>query len=76
MSGDLCTRKQLFGDWLGLRSGLAAHGIVADLQLTQFYQGVASGGEEPNALLHTGAAATFEPNQRATVVELFSRTSI
>ncbi|MEM9581352.1 MAG: 2Fe-2S iron-sulfur cluster-binding protein, partial [Pseudomonadota bacterium] len=31
---------------------------------------VASGGEEPNALLQTGAQGTYEPNQRATVVEL------
>jgi len=34
----------LFGDWHGVRSGLAQHGIVADLQFTQFYQGVTSGG--------------------------------
>jgi porin len=42
----LWTRPQLFGDWLGARSGLAEHGIIADLYLTQFYQGVASGGAE------------------------------
>ncbi len=40
----LWTRPQMFGDWLGARSGLAKRGIIADLQLTQFYQGVASGG--------------------------------
>jgi porin len=48
--GDCCpslwTRPQLFGDWCGVRPGLAAHGIVADLELTQFYQGVTSGGAE------------------------------
>ncbi len=37
-------RQQLFGDWHGARSGLAGHGIIADLQHTQFYQGVSSGG--------------------------------
>jgi len=36
----------LSGDVWGLRSGLAEHGVVADLDLTQFYQGVASGGIE------------------------------
>jgi porin len=36
----------LFGDWHGLRSGLEEHGVVADLELTQFYQDVASGGRE------------------------------
>ncbi len=37
---------QLFGDWLGMRPRLAKRGVIADLQLTQFYQGVASGGVE------------------------------
>lgn len=41
---DLCTRDNLFGNWLGLRPGLANHGIIADLQMTQFYQGGAAGG--------------------------------
>lgn len=43
---DLCSRPKLFGDWHGARSGLAAHGIIPDLQLTQFYQGVTNGGVE------------------------------
>lgn len=42
----LWTRDHLFGDWLDVRPCLAEHGIIADLQLTQFYQGVASGGVE------------------------------
>ena len=33
---------------------------------------VASGGEEPNALMNMGAGARFEPNQRATTTEVFS----
>ena len=32
---------------------------------------VASGAEEPNALMGLGADGTFEPNQRATTQELF-----
>ncbi|MDK3072814.1 sarcosine oxidase subunit alpha family protein [Sedimentitalea sp. JM2-8] len=32
---------------------------------------VASGAEEPNALMNMGQGATFEPNQRATTTELF-----
>ncbi|MEO0379070.1 MAG: 2Fe-2S iron-sulfur cluster-binding protein, partial [Pseudomonadota bacterium] len=32
---------------------------------------VASGAEEPNALVNLGAEGTFEPNQRATTTELF-----
>ncbi len=33
---------------------------------------VASGAEEPNALVGLGSGARFEPNQRATTTELFS----
>ena len=32
---------------------------------------VASGAEEPNALMNLGNGAHFEPNQRATTTELF-----
>ena len=32
---------------------------------------VASGAEEPNALMNLGKGAHFEPNQRATTTELF-----
>ena len=32
---------------------------------------VASGAEEPNALMNLGEGAKFEPNQRATTTELF-----
>ncbi len=42
----LCTRKYLTGDWCGRRTCLAQKGIVTNFQLTQFYQGVASGGVE------------------------------
>jgi porin len=46
MCDDLWTREHLFGDWHGLRNGLEEHSVVADLQLTQFYQDVAGGGAE------------------------------
>ncbi|MFK7752963.1 MAG: 2Fe-2S iron-sulfur cluster-binding protein, partial [Sedimentitalea sp.] len=36
---------------------------------------VASGAEEPNALVNLGAGARFEPNQRATLTELFDGLS-
>ncbi|MEM9317383.1 MAG: sarcosine oxidase subunit alpha family protein [Pseudomonadota bacterium] len=37
---------------------------------------VASGAEEPNALVGLGKGARFEPNQRATTTELFDRAEI
>ncbi|WP_417383385.1 hypothetical protein [Gimesia sp.] len=40
----LFTRQYLTGDLFGARSALAESGVIADLQLTQFYQGVSSGG--------------------------------
>ena len=40
----VCDREYLTGDLFGIRSGLAENNVVADLQLTQFYQGVAGGG--------------------------------
>jgi len=43
---DLWTRSQLTGDWLGHRTSLADRGIVFDADVTQFYEGVASGGLE------------------------------
>ena len=39
-----CPREYMLGDWFGTRSCLAQRGIVADLDLIQFYQGVSSGG--------------------------------
>ena len=37
---------------------------------------VASGAEEPNALMNMGEGAKFEPNQRATTTELFDGLSV
>jgi porin len=42
---DPCAAK-LTGDWGGRRSHLAENGITFDASLTQFYQGVTSGGRE------------------------------
>lgn len=43
-SGDLMTRSQLSGDWLGCRDNLASKGITFFGDITQYYQGVTSGG--------------------------------
>jgi porin len=43
-SGDLSSRSYLTGDWGGLRSKLADRGVQFDSNVTQIYQGVASGG--------------------------------
>ncbi len=40
----LWARPQLTGDWLGCRTALAENGVLFDANVTQFYQGVASGG--------------------------------
>jgi porin len=41
-------RTHLLGDWGGVRSRLAAHGIIFDFQATQFYQGVVDGSAGTN----------------------------
>lgn len=45
-ASDIWSRPTLFGEWLGVRPALGEHGIMAQADLTQFYQGVASGGNE------------------------------
>ena len=42
--GDFGSRSYLTGDWGGLRSKLADRGVQFESNLTQIYQGVASGG--------------------------------
>lgn len=44
-TGDLLDRYRLTGDWWGARSALAEEGLTFDFYDTQFYQGVASGGQ-------------------------------
>jgi porin len=43
---DMWTRDQLTGDWGGLRSDLTKYGIDIDLRLSQYWQGVTSGGRD------------------------------
>ncbi len=43
-SGDLCCRSRLTGDWLGYRSRLESNGIRFEGNVTQYYQGTATGG--------------------------------
>jgi porin len=43
-SGDLWTRSQLSGDWFGSRDNLAAGGVTFFGDITQYYQGVTTGG--------------------------------
>jgi hypothetical protein len=40
------TRDRMLGNLFGAESRLAQHGIIADIEVTQFYQSVASGGVE------------------------------
>jgi len=44
--GDFWTRSQLTGDWAGSRDALAANGVTFFGDITQYYQGVTSGGLE------------------------------
>ena len=43
-SGDFWSRSNLTGDWGGLRSKLAERGVQFEFNVTQIFQGVASGG--------------------------------
>jgi porin len=43
------TRDKLTGDWGGARTYLSDHGIDIDLRLTQYFQGVTSGGRDTNS---------------------------
>ena len=43
---DIWTRDKLTGDWGGLRTDLADHGFYPKVRLSQFYQGVSSGGRD------------------------------
>ena len=43
-SGDIWQRSQLAGDWFGSRNKLAENGLSFFADLTQYYQGVTTGG--------------------------------
>lgn len=44
IEGGWCTSPYLLGDWGGRRSSLSEGGIILDASVTQYYQGVTSGG--------------------------------
>src|SRR5262245_22700053 len=56
----LLDREELTGDWGGLRSGWKDKGVVFNSPLTQFYQGVASGGTETGSEYNGTAQAHLE----------------
>ena len=43
------TRDTLTGDWGGARSDLVSRGVKFDFRLSQYYQGVTSGGVDTNS---------------------------
>jgi porin len=56
----LLQREELTGDWGGLRTRWEDRGVVVDASLTQFYQGVASGGIETGSEYNGTAQAGLE----------------
>ncbi len=56
---DIWTRDKLFGDFGGLRTDLKDHGIDIGLRLSQYGQGVASGGVDKNG--EYGARMSYRP---------------
>ena len=48
-SQGIWSRDKLTGDWWGGRSDLSDHGVDIDLRLSQYYQGVTSGGVDTNS---------------------------
>jgi porin len=59
VTGDIWSRTQLTGDWGGVRTDWARHGIFIDVYSTSYYQNVTSGG------LKTGGA--FVQNTQASL---------
>jgi porin len=58
-TGDIWNRTQLTGDWGGVRTDWARHGVFIDIYSTSYYQNVTSGG------LKTGGA--FVQNTEASL---------
>ncbi|WP_187437279.1 carbohydrate porin [Bradyrhizobium rifense] len=59
VTGDIWHRTQLTGDWGGVRTDWARHGVFIDVYSTSYYQNVTSGG------LQTGGA--FVQNTQASI---------
>lgn len=53
-------REELTGDWGGVRTRWKDKGVVVDSSLTQFYQGVASGGTDTGSEYNGTAQARLE----------------
>jgi porin len=53
-ANDFWTRDKLSGDWGGLRTKMADHGVEMDFRLTQFYQGVTNGGSDDGNFKYGG----------------------
>jgi porin len=47
VTGDIWSRIQLTGDWGGVRTDWARHGVFIDIYSTSYYQNVTSGGLKP-----------------------------
>ena len=56
----LAHQEELTGDWGGLRTRWKDKGVVLDSSLTQFFQGVASGGTETGSEYNGTAQAKLE----------------
>jgi hypothetical protein len=55
----LAQQEELTGDWGGVRTRWKDKGVLLDSSLTQFYQGVASGGTETGSEYNATAQATL-----------------
>src|SRR5262249_48129754 len=56
-SGDFLHREYMTGDWGGVRTDLAEHGVLFELSATQILQGNAHGGKDTNdAFRYSGSA--------------------
>jgi porin len=58
--GDLWSRPTLTGDWFGLRQDLMDHGIRFDVNSTQTFQGVWSGGKSHESTYQGGLDLIFQ----------------
>ncbi len=57
---DLLNQEALTGDWNGRRKQLKDHGVALESSLTQFYQGVASGGTDTSSEYNGTAQAELK----------------
>tara|TARA_R110002049_G_scaffold305056_3_gene501073 strand:+ start:14442 stop:15734 length:1293 start_codon:yes stop_codon:yes gene_type:complete len=74
----LCERSTLLGDYLGKRSALAACGISYEGDVTQYFQGVTSGGLDQQFRygLHQDSIYTFDMDKIAGAQGLFVKMRV